>query len=97
MILQKIKRCILKDDIKNGEMMVDKATNEKNNLKQKIKELKRNTKPKNSKMIKEKPDVKNNAMVLVKGKEMLCNGFESGMFLLPNQSIVSGEYIRELK
>ena len=48
-------------------------------------------------MIKEKSDVKNNAMALLKGKEMLCNGFESGMFLLPNQSIASAEYIRALK
>ena len=85
------------DDIKNGEMTIDKATNEQNKLKQKIKELKRNAKPKNPKMIKEKSDVKNNAIALLKGKEMLCNGFESGMFLLPNQSIALAEYIRALK
>ena len=78
-------------------MTIDKATNEQNKLKQKIKELKRNAKPKNPNMIKEKSDVKNNAMALLKGKEMLCNGFESGMFLLPNQSIALAEYIRALK
>ena len=39
-------------------------------------------------MIKEKSDVTNNGMTLLKEKETICNGFENGIFLLPNQSIV---------
>ena len=42
-------------------------------------------------MIKEKPDVINNAMTLLKEREMIYNGFDSKIFPLPNQSIVLPE------
>ena len=38
-------------------------------------------------MTKEKSDVMNNAMTLLKGREMVCNGFDSVIFPLLNQSI----------
>ena len=77
------------DDIKNGDINMDKAFDEQNKLIQKIKELKRNTKPRNSNIVKEKSDVINNVMALLKGSEMVYNGFESGIFPLSNQPILS--------
>ena len=47
-----------------------------------------NTKLRNPNMINEKLDVRNNAMTLLKGKEMVYNGFESRIFPLQNQSRV---------
>ena len=67
---------------------MDKANDEQNKSAQKNREFKSNTKPKNFSMIKEKSDVRNNGMTLLKERETICNGFENGIFLLPNQSIV---------
>ena len=68
---------------------MDKANDEQNKSAQKNREFKSNTKPKNFNMIKEKSDVTNNGMTLLKERETIFNGFfENGIFLLPNQSIV---------
>ena len=67
---------------------MDKANDEQNKSAKKSREFKSITKPKNFNMIKEKSDVTNNGMTLLKEKETICNGFENGIFLLPNQSIV---------
>ena len=95
MILQKIKRLhAFGDDIKIGEITMDKVNDEQNKLTQKIKETYQNqkiTKPKNPKMIKEKSDLINSAMALLKGREIVYNGLESGIFPLPNQSIALAE------
>ena len=40
------------DNIKNGNITMNKASNEQNKLPQKIKKFKSNTKPRNSNMIK---------------------------------------------
>ena len=79
------------DYIKKGGITMDKPNNEQNNLAQKIREFKSNTKPKNPSIIKEKSDVKNNAMAHLKGKEMVYNNFQGKIFSLPNQSIVLAE------
>ena len=79
------------DYIKNGGITMDKPNNEQKNLAQKIREFKSNTKPKNPSIIKEKSDVKNNAMAHLKGKEMVYNNFQGKIFSLPNQSIVLAE------
>ena len=67
---------------------MDKAKDEQNKLVQKVRDFKSNTKPRNPKMIKEKLDFINNAVTLVKGREMIYYGFESRIFPLPNQLIV---------
>ena len=79
------------DYIKNGGITMDKPNNEQNNLAQKIREFKSNTKPKNPSIIKEKSDVKNDGMAHLKGKEMIYNNFQGKIFSLPNQSIVLAE------
>ena len=76
------------DDIKYGDITIDKAKDEQNKLVQKVRDFKSNTKPRNPKMIKEKLDFINNAVTLVKGREMIYYGFESRIFPLPNQLIV---------
>ena len=70
---------------------MDKAKDEQNKLVQKVRDFKSNTKPRNSKMIKEKLDFINNAVTLLKGREMIYYGFESRIFPLPNQLIVLAE------
>ena len=42
-------------------------------------------------MKKEKPDIINNAIIFLKGIQVVYNGFESGVFLLPNQLLVLAE------
>ena len=79
------------DYIKKGGITMDKSNNEQNNLAQKIREFKSNTKPKNPSIIKEKSDVKNDGMAHLKGKEMVYNNFQGKIFSLPNQSIVLAE------
>ena len=79
------------DDIKYGDITMDKAKDEKNKLVQKVKDFKSNTKPRNPNMIKEKLDFINNAVTLLKGTEMVYYGSESGIFPLPNQLIVLAE------
>ena len=79
------------DYIKKGGITMDKPNNEQNNLAQKIREFKSNTKPKNPSIIKEKSDVKNDGMAHLKGKEMVYNNFQGKIFSLPNQSIVLAE------
>ena len=76
-------------DIKNGDIMIDKANGLQIKLAQK--KLNSNTKPRNPNMAKEKSDVLNNAITLLKGREMVYNGFENGTFLLSNPSIVLAE------
>ena len=39
-------------------------------------------------MIKEKTDIMNNTKTLLKGREIVCNGFETGTFSLSHQSVV---------
>ena len=40
-------------------------------------------------MMKEKSDIINNATTLLKGREMVYNGFESGIFSLRNQPVLA--------
>ena len=57
----------------------------------KNKEFKSNAKPRNPNFIKEKSDIINNKMTLLKRREMVYNGFEIEIFQLPNHSIVLAE------
>ena len=70
---------------------MDKANDEQNKSAQKIRQIKSNTKPRNSNIIKEKSDVMNNVVILLKGREIVYNGFESGIFPIQNKPIVSAD------
>ena len=67
---------------------MDNANDEQNKLTQNIREFKSNNIPRNPSIIKEKSDVINKAMALLRGREMVYNGFESATFPLKNQSIM---------
>ena len=47
---------------------MDKANDEQNKSAQKIRQIKSNTKPRNSNIIKEKSDVMNNVVIVLKGR-----------------------------
>ena len=67
---------------------MDKGNNEQNKSAQKIRDFKRNIKPRNPNMIKERLDAINNALTVPKGRGMVYNFFENGIFQLLNQSIM---------
>ena len=62
------------------------ATDEKDQLSEHIRKVKRKTRPQNSESKKVKEDVLNSAIALFKGRKMVFKSFKSGMFLKPEES-----------
>ena len=60
-------------------------------LARKIRQFKTNAKPRNPIMKKEKSDIVNNEITLLKGRQMAYNSFESRVFPLPNRSLARPE------
>ena len=69
--------------IRNDLVTMDMANDEQNQLAQKIREFISNTRPKNSNIKKEKENVRNIALTLRQGREMVYKTFESGIISLP--------------
>ena len=61
------------------------ANDEQNQLSEHIREFKSKKGPQNYESKKVKEDVLNGATALLKGREMVFNAFESGIFLKPEE------------
>lgn len=59
------------------------VNDKQNQLGKPVREILSNTRPGNLNLKKEKDNIKNNAMVFLKGRETVCNAFEGAIFLLP--------------
>ena len=59
------------------------VNDKQNHLGKPVREILNNTRPRNLNMKKEKDNIKSNAMVFLKGRVIVYNALESGIFLLP--------------